>query len=383
MKIVLLLADIAGMLKHFKADVIKVLNELDIEVDVVDLNMLPYYKTDENSPFAMLLAERIGNAKGIVALVNVHITGMHSSMQSFLEHMSEYRHEVDCKMLLPITYSISGGEQQAAYSIQQAWNTIGGADSALVYLNPHTEIDIAKEHIERTLENFYRTMKQERRPIRSSEYYRYSVDSVDSVENFSSRQLKVDAIPKSFNKEELKDITKIPKNENDENIYEKKKDEEVKKSFIDLSTKEQNIYEITQLLQNSKEYKGEKTFTELPTSTYTRPSARQGENVKKGAKLSAITHYFVAQHDTSTDISIQYTLLDTQQRGVISIKDGDCEYRDGVIEQPTVELMMNDEVLTQILKKQITYQKAFMIGKLKVKGNFGILSKLDQSFKAM
>ena len=39
--------------------------------------------------------------------------------------------------------------------------------------------------------------------------------------------------------------------------------------------------------------------------------------------------------------------------------------------------------LNAILSKKITYQKAFMLGKLKVKGNFSVLPKLDQVFKAL
>ena len=46
-------------------------------------------------------------------------------------------------------------------------------------------------------------------------------------------------------------------------------------------------------------------------------------------------------------------------------------------------MIVTEEVLESVLAKKITYQKAFMLGKLKVKGNFAILPKLDQIFKAL
>ena len=80
---------------------------------------------------------------------------------------------------------------------------------------------------------------------------------------------------------------------------------------------------------------------------------------------------------------IQYLITDMNENGAIVIKDGDCSYIEGIVESSTIEIAMTSDILTQVLTKQITYQKAFMIGKLKVRGNFAMLSKLDQVFKAM
>ena len=71
------------------------------------------------------------------------------------------------------------------------------------------------------------------------------------------------------------------------------------------------------------------------------------------------------------------------EKGYIVIRNGDCIFTEEVDTSPTVELNLSENVLKDILAKKITYQKAFMLGKLKVKGNFAVLPKLDQIFKAL
>ena len=66
----------------------------------------------------------------------------------------------------------------------------------------------------------------------------------------------------------------------------------------------------------------------------------------------------------------------------IIIENGDCVYEEVISGMPTVELVLTDDVFREIQSKKMTYQKAFMLGKLKVKGNFAILPKLDQVFKS-
>ena len=154
---------------------------------------------------------------------------------------------------------------------------------------------------------------------------------------------------------------------------------EVSSPRIDLSTKEQTIKEIAHLLE--KEANGE-TFKSMNTGIYTRPP--QVFTTNSGARrLQQIPHYFVAQYDKEVHFVLKYNVTDIEEKGYIIIKDGDCNFVEQTQDIPTVEMILTEEVLMSILSKKLTYQKAFMLGKLKVKGNFSVLPKLDQIFKAL
>ena len=366
MKIVLLLANSGEeILRKCKEHITTVLEELDIEVDIVDLHTLPYYKQDQISPVASLLAERIEKSKGVIALASVHVGAVHSSMQSFFEHFTRYTESIKNKPLLAITYSSFQGERQAAYQILQEWGILGGADGGASFFNAYANLENALENIERNIESYYRLIKQERASINSSEYYFYNQIKGDLEENS----------PKIWARKEENGFK-------DAIFKEEPKELEKKEVHVNLSTKEQNIQELTQLLKQQIGYEGEKEFVELPLGTYKKPTMKVNEVVDRGGiKVSSIPHYFIAQHDKEFHVTVQYTITDTGERSFLTIKDGDCIYEEGILPLPTVEIILTQEVLEEVVQKQLTYQKAFMIGKLKVKGNFGVLSKLDQSFK--
>ena len=83
-------------------------------------------------------------------------------------------------------------------------------------------------------------------------------------------------------------------------------------------------------------------------------------------------------------VSIVMQLVITGQEqfnGYFIIENSNCNYFEGMVEFSDITIFSDAEVWADILKNKITAQKAFMIGQLKVRGNFVILTKFEQLFK--
>ena len=120
----------------------------------------------------------------------------------------------------------------------------------------------------------------------------------------------------------------------------------------------------------------------MQSGVYSRPPQVLTTHINS-KRLQQIPHYFAAQYDKELNMILKYQITDVDEKGYIIIKDGDCTFTEEIDKSPTVEMSLSEDVLKEILIKKITYQKAFMLGKLKVKGNFAVLPKLDQIFKAL
>lgn len=386
MKVILLLADCnTSYLTKSVETVIKVLEELDIEIHKVDLYKLPYFTGIKTKEMESVMSA-IRESKGVIAVTNVPMLSIHGAMQSFFDAATLYTAENFNKPLLAITYSNWLGEMEAADRMLKAWNILGGIEGGKVCFNKQVPLEEIEVRLEKEVEDFYRLLKQERGNIGCSErmIYRFIKEGVNlnEVAGYKGQsESKVDRQPeiKSFasmlraeglekTKEPEARGLEVPKSVGVEKTAQKE-------SYIDLSTKEQTIKEISSLLK--KEVNDE--FISMNTGVYRRPG--QGEIVKN-KKIQQLPHYFIAQHDKSLKATLKYQITDIGEEGYIIIENGDCVYEEVISGMPTVELVLTDDVFREIQSKKMTYQKAFMLGKLKVKGNFAILPKLDQVFKS-
>lgn len=365
MKIVLLLANCTSLILQQIRQITKnVFDELEVNIEVIELERLQYYQGEKSWQFENI-AKSIKESKGVVAISHVHIAGMHSSMQNFFEHLVEWEEVIADKPLFAITYSGFMGEKQAANKMIEAWELLGGIDGGNIALNRCTVIEDVQPSIEKSIEAFYRIMRQGRAYIMSSERQCYLSLKGSKVQPEAKK-----GIPTPDTQIDTKLLV--------EPVSEQGHKED--KSYFDLSTKEQNIQELTQLLKTQMQ-RNDEEFVHMSQATYNYP--RKNADTSSKVKLHHIPHYFIGQHNRDINMVIQYLMTDSADKGVIIIRDGDCTYQEGIIESPTIEITMSQEILSQVLSKQVTYQKAFMIGKLKVRGNFAVLSKLDQVFKAM
>lgn len=391
MSITLLLAQCTSAhLQQSIRIIIKVLEELDVVVHKVDLMKLSYFNGKKTREMDTII-NSIAEGSGVIAVSNVPMLSVHAAMQSFFDFATLYDESVFNKPMLAVTYSEWLGEVEAAQHMLKSWNVLGGIEGNKVCFNNQMPIDNIGERLEREVEDFYRLMKQDRHNLGCSERQIYKfIKTGNSFEDYNSnfKSISADALRediKGSKEPEIRSFVDLLRQDNKQVVMKERVKENIvqpvpveteqERPHINISTKEQTIKEIAGLLE--KEVKEE--VSAAKAGVYGRPQVKQGS----GRRIHQLPHYFVAQHDKSLNMVLKYQITDTDDEGYIVITEGDCHYEEKVEVSPTVEIIMNQVVFEEVIDKKITYQKAFMLGKLKVKGNFAILPKIDQIFKTI
>jgi putative sterol carrier protein/multimeric flavodoxin WrbA len=389
MKIIFLLAGCTlQYLQDSIAAIAKVLKELDVEIEMLELNILPYFNGMKTMEMDKIV-QAIESSKGIVAVTHVPMLSIHGAMQTFFDSSTLYHSEQFDKPILAITYSEWLGEVEAADKILKNWSIIGGAEGQKICLNKNVDFKSIVSRLERAAEDFYRIIKQDRQGISSTERQIYNYlrtgQALDKISDRNEEKTFKEEVVLSRSSAEIKSFVDILKQGNK---HQESKDLP-SEPIINLSTKEQTIKEIAHLLKkqvadedSKQEDQNDKEFTAMNAGVYKKPIRTHlvQPSIKR---LPQIPHYFIAKYDKNLNMVLKYSLINSNEEGFIVIKDGDCEYKDDIDEMPLVEFILTEEVLKEILSKKVTYQKAFMLGKLKVKGNFSILPKLDQIFTSI
>lgn len=66
--------------------------------------------------------------------------------------------------------------------------------------------------------------------------------------------------------------------------------------------------------------------------------------------------------------------------GYLNIDGRNCDYADGRVDNPSLTVISDETNWVQVITGQMSAQKAFMTGNLKIKGNFVLLTRFDQIF---
>lgn len=181
-------------------------------------------------------------------------------------------------------------------------------------------------------------------------------DKVKNIENVMIEYIKTDDEIKIS---KIKDILRI---ENSDKINEKQI--ELKNINVDPIDELTQIY--SKRLENSSNLKEKDASINKKT-------------LKQMTK--SLPHYFKSQYIDDEKYVYQINVNGKKPFNLyLKIYNNECEVCDGIDDNYNIEINAKDEVWEKVLKGSITTQKAFMMGDLKVKGNFVLLSKFDKLF---
>ena len=369
----------ASMKHHGINNFIKIAHDIfkELETNTVEQNLneirLPYYDGD-TVPIIDKIMEEINSSDGVIITFPVYMKAPCSLLQCFLEYLEleEYRKIFKGKHIMLVAVSMQGGELSALSYLSSIVYEMGGFARFQLVLTDESD---DRTIIEKELEDFYRSVRQNRVYLMPSENFQKSATKKTSLT--SKHEKDIDELLYLFEKKHT------PKQEKDidelSTLFEKKhiKTPRVKtapKKEISILTPEDDDLESIIYEDYSKE--PEEHFVELVETT-----TKQKINTTKQATMS-MPHHFEPHLSRGLSAVYQFNILGVEGfDGYITIQNTDCYYTDGIAKDPDITITSDSKIWLDILNKKLTAQKAFMIGGIKVRGDFVLLTRFDSLFK--
>ncbi|MCR4762397.1 MAG: SCP2 sterol-binding domain-containing protein [Lachnospiraceae bacterium] len=304
-----------------------VLKELNVQVEQFNL-----YE-DKNNITA--LPGTLRQADGIILASTVEWYGIGGYLMQFLDACWLYgdKEKISSLYMAPVVMSTTYGEREGKTNLESAWEILGGLVCSGIcgYIADTQVLESSSEYrklIEKNTENIYRTISQK---------YSCLPASNQAVKQKISIPRSADLTPQES--EQLAHYV------SDDNYVRKQKED---------------ISELTDLFRGmmDKEQKAEEP-DELLTQFENRFRPVAGVRAK---------------------YRIQF--LDKPQAKPIYIAvDGmKCACDNNAADPADATLSLNADMLREIMGGRITFQRAFMEGNIKMKGDFTLLRNLDQIF---
>ncbi|MCL1998807.1 MAG: SCP2 sterol-binding domain-containing protein [Turicibacter sp.] len=439
---------INASLPHFDYGLSKIISTLaatlaELEVGLEEINLgfaqLPYFDGMRTKVMDDI-ANRINRANGIMFATTTQLFSPSAIMQIFLEFFecNDYKKLLYEKHCLLVAASQNGGERSALECLSRVIANYGGFESGRLGLTENSirtmqenaETGSITDIIEKTAEDFYRAVRQNRRyivptdisapvqenvaiynpmPPAQPAYYEQPNLPVYNQPN-QPAQNPVYAQPNQLVQPMQSPVyvqpiqpsqpTQKPNQPASTPAYSQpspapsQPTNPTSKLNLESFTEQQekDIQELTALF-SQKNAPTNYQMPQYPTNQapyqapqYTQPKAILPAPEPKFKTIKQLTqnlpHYYQPQISAGLNAVIQISITgDEGFDGYLSIISNECEYRDGFAENPEITIISDASTWREVLKGTNTAQKAFMIGGLKVRGNFVLLTKFDSLFK--
>ncbi len=284
------------------------------------------------------LPQTLKTADGIVLATTVEWYGIGGFMQQFLDSCWLYgdKEKIAKIYMCPIVMSTTYGEREGKLNLSLAWEILGGMPCSGIcgYIADATILENNEEYlriIEKKAENMYRTINQKLPSLPASNQI---------VKQMVSITKNIDLTPQES--EQLSQYAS-----DDAYVRRQKEDiQELTSLFRDM-------------MSNNEQDDSEEFITEFKN------------HFKPKAGFKAIYKFTIDNRKRPLFIEIN---------GM----DCDCHYGEkgsnNIVERADVEMQISRATLNEIISSRMTFQRAFMAGEMKMKGDFKTLRTLDQLF---
>ncbi len=305
----------------------EVLEELHVTVERYNLYEL------KNS--ITTLPQTLKTADGIILASTVEWYGIGGYMQQFLDACWFYgdKEKISQLYMSPVVMSTTYGEREGKLTLIDAWEILGGLPCSGIcgYIADTSLLEGNEDYnkiIEKKAENMYRAINQ-----------------------------KMPSFPAS--NQAVKQKIAVNKN-------------------IDLTPQESE--QLSQYAADDSYVKRQKEDIQELTSLFRDLMGSEAEEGKE-EYIQEFKEHFKPQAGFRAIYKIQ--LEGKRKPFIIEVDGASNSYYYGSVDRADVEIQMSRETLEDIIYARMTFQRAFMAGAMKMKGDFKTLRTLDQIFTFM
>jgi len=301
-----------------------VLKELNVDVERINLYQMKNTITT--------LPQTLNDVDGIILATTVEWYGIGGYMQQFLDACWLYgdKEKISRIYMCPVVMSTTYGEREGKLNLSNAWEILGGLPCSGIcgYIADTVSLEMSEDYlklIEKKAENLYRTISQKLPSFPASNQV---------VKQKVSQTKDIDLTPQET--EQLSQYV------SDDSYVRKQKED---------------IQELASLFRE----KLEKTDVE-DTSAFV-------EEFK--------THF---KPQSGFRANYGFRIEGKKKKLIIEIQNAQLKCYYGEPEQTDIDIQTRTDVMEEIVNGRMTFQRAFMAGDMKMKGDFKILRMLDQVF---
>ena len=298
----------------------EVLHELNVNVERYDL-----YEFKNN---IVTLPQTLKDADGVILATTVEWYGIGGYMQQFLDACWLYgdKEKISAIYMCPIVMSTTYGERDAMVSLTEAWEILGGRPATGIcgYIADVSELEQNVSYsriIEKRTEDLYRSINQ-KIPVfpNSNQAVKQKVSFTQSL-NLTPQEA-----------EQLSELAS-------DDMYVQKQKEDI-----------QELASMFKDLLNVKE----------PDSTMFLQELKDHFHPQAG--FAAVYKFNIPEVAKPLIVKVNHTEME-------------CYY--GACDEADVEMQLSADVMNEIVQGRMTFQRAFMSGDMKMKGDFKVLRALD------
>ncbi len=308
-----------------------VLNKIQEVLEELRVNVTRY-NLYENKSTIVTLPQTLKDADGIILATTVEWYGIGGYMQQFLDACWLFgdKEKISRIYMCPVVMATTYGEREAKLNLSTAWEILGGLPCSGIcgYIENTVTLEMNEQYasiIEKKAENIYRTISQ---------HFASFPASNQAVKQKVGIPQSIDLTPQET--EQLSHYVA-----DDTYVQQQKED----------------IQELTSFFRGMLDNEGADSEEEY---------------------LADFLRVFKPQAGFAAEYSI--TIEEKPQKLILDVQGAKLECKYGAAKQPSVEIQMNRATMEDIVNGRMTFQRAFMSGAMKMKGDFKILRNLDQLF---